>query len=138
SLRQHDLVDVDGRPPPALRLRDLVSHALELRLGRADLLLTVEERDPEALLLVSVKQHQPTLRVRDAVRLDVLANAREQVIDDRRVDVLKRGDSCVHLSTSNSWTVRAYARRGRRSSTDRKSTRLNSSHLGISYAVFCL
>src|SRR5258705_721059 len=26
----------------------------------------------------------------------------------------------------------------RASSTDRKSTRLNSSHLGISYAVFCL
>src|SRR5205814_10151177 len=26
----------------------------------------------------------------------------------------------------------------RLSSTDRKSTRLNSSHLGISYAVFCL
>src|ERR1035441_10937847 len=26
----------------------------------------------------------------------------------------------------------------RRSSGDRKSTRLNSSHLGISYAVFCL
>src|SRR5947199_2913526 len=32
------------------------------------------------------------------------------------------------------------ARRARSSSgsTDRKSTRLNSSHLGISYAVFCL
>src|SRR5258705_786696 len=28
--------------------------------------------------------------------------------------------------------------RGGRSSADRKSTRLNSSHLGISYAVFCL
>src|SRR5437899_8724188 len=28
--------------------------------------------------------------------------------------------------------------RGRYSGTDRKSTRLNSSHLGISYAVFCL
>src|ERR1039458_6141714 len=27
---------------------------------------------------------------------------------------------------------------GSSSSTDRKSTRLNSSHLGISYAVFCL
>src|SRR5258705_3867798 len=26
----------------------------------------------------------------------------------------------------------------RRRTTDRKSTRLNSSHLGISYAVFCL
>src|ERR1039458_7857317 len=27
---------------------------------------------------------------------------------------------------------------GERSCSDRKSTRLNSSHLGISYAVFCL
>src|SRR5258705_4930982 len=27
---------------------------------------------------------------------------------------------------------------GERNSRDRKSTRLNSSHLGISYAVFCL
>src|SRR5205814_8007995 len=27
---------------------------------------------------------------------------------------------------------------GRHTSRDRKSTRLNSSHLGISYAVFCL
>src|SRR5437899_9277523 len=27
---------------------------------------------------------------------------------------------------------------GETTSTDRKSTRLNSSHLGISYAVFCL
>src|SRR5262245_65324168 len=30
------------------------------------------------------------------------------------------------------------ARVGRRLALDRKSTRLNSSHLGISYAVFCL
>src|SRR6266540_1167847 len=30
------------------------------------------------------------------------------------------------------------ARRGLRPSTDRKSTRLNSSHITISYAVFCL
>src|SRR5262245_63968653 len=28
--------------------------------------------------------------------------------------------------------------RAKRSGADRKSTRLNSSHLGISYAVFCL
>src|SRR2546426_1176477 len=32
----------------------------------------------------------------------------------------------------------AYTRRGRKQSIDRKSTRLNSSHLVISYAVFCL
>src|SRR3712207_8995253 len=29
-------------------------------------------------------------------------------------------------------------RRGRRGASDRKSTRLNSSHANISYAVFCL
>src|SRR5256885_10404624 len=35
-------------------------------------------------------------------------------------------------------TVRAFLPAGRRFLTDRKSTRLNSSHLVISYAVFCL
>src|SRR6266850_6476821 len=33
---------------------------------------------------------------------------------------------------------RSRSRAGRRDSRDRKSTRLNSSHLVISYAVFCL
>src|ERR1039458_10796475 len=33
---------------------------------------------------------------------------------------------------------RGHSRWSDRDSTDRKSTRLNSSHLGISYAVFCL
>src|SRR5258705_8985778 len=40
--------------------------------------------------------------------------------------VRRRVSSWRSLSDSVSW------------STDRKSTRLNSSHLGISYAVFCL
>src|SRR5205814_9655206 len=35
-------------------------------------------------------------------------------------------------------TIRASSPLRRSLSTDRKSTRLNSSHLGISYAVFCL
>src|SRR5258705_11343848 len=35
-------------------------------------------------------------------------------------------------------TAPARRRRRRRAAGDRKSTRLNSSHLGISYAVFCL
>src|SRR5205814_8614692 len=34
--------------------------------------------------------------------------------------------------------VRRVAEADRRGGQDRKSTRLNSSHLGISYAVFCL
>src|SRR5437899_5224211 len=43
-------------------------------------------------------------------------------------------DSLNHLRHA-----RSAAKRCRRGSTlDRKSTRLNSSHLGISYAVFCL
>src|SRR5436853_3954656 len=35
-------------------------------------------------------------------------------------------------------TAHAPAQAGRGGGIDRKSTRLNSSHLGISYAVFCL
>src|SRR5258705_13518196 len=33
---------------------------------------------------------------------------------------------------------RSRCQRAQKMNTDRKSTRLNSSHLGISYAVFCL
>src|SRR5690349_23346360 len=40
-----------------------------------------------------------------------------------------RGSACP------TWPARSYSRP---SSTDRKSTRLNSSHVEISYAVFCL
>src|SRR5438045_6042111 len=39
---------------------------------------------------------------------------------------------CCSLREKNSSTLYYY------SNKDRKSTRLNSSHLGISYAVFCL
>src|ERR1035441_7942381 len=38
--------------------------------------------------------------------------------------------------TGNNFTVTAWV--AKIVGTDRKSTRLNSSHLGISYAVFCL
>src|SRR5947209_16446025 len=44
-------------------------------------------------------------------------------------------------SPCESWTTHARlttAYRTRRARTDRKSTRLNSSHANISYAVFCL
>src|SRR5262245_65345565 len=37
-----------------------------------------------------------------------------------------------------SWPSRCSIPKRRRLCRDRKSTRLNSSHLGISYAVFCL
>src|SRR5256885_3619198 len=43
-----------------------------------------------------------------------------------------------HHATARHCSATCAARRGWPSSRDRKSTRLNSSHLVISYAVFCL
>src|ERR1035438_7988529 len=45
------------------------------------------------------------------------------------VHLLEQGDTSQNSLTEESFS---------RANTDRKSTRLNSSHLGISYAVFCL
>src|SRR5438045_5315796 len=48
---------------------------------------------------------------------------------------LKRSAACGLLGLRSGW----YCLASRRNAfLDRKSTRLNSSHLGISYAVFCL
>src|SRR5688572_31672411 len=46
----------------------------------------------------------------------------------------------VRMITESSYSQRlaAFSDTGRNSSKDRKSTRLNSSHSQISYAVFCL
>src|SRR5438067_10771859 len=49
----------------------------------------------------------------------------------RRID-LRRGHSAVVATAVQSLVVQANER------PDRKSTRLNSSHVSISYAVFCL
>src|SRR5258705_1062626 len=42
------------------------------------------------------------------------------------------------VAPRSAWWVRSPAPVRRSRALDRKSTRLNSSHLGISYAVFCL
>src|SRR5437899_3659779 len=48
-----------------------------------------------------------------------------------------RGGNATVTECSAGWVL--ILRQGdRHETTDRKSTRLNSSHLGISYAVFCL
>src|SRR5438045_7957734 len=44
-------------------------------------------------------------------------------------------NAATHIAST---CAREPRKSGGRSPTDRKSTRLNSSHLGISYAVFCL
>src|SRR3712207_8884341 len=53
--------------------------------------------------------------------------------------LVARVDSCgeIHVEQQYVGLLLAYGRR-ERSGRDRKSTRLNSSHANISYAVFCL
>src|SRR5258707_5468919 len=53
------------------------------------------------------------------------------VAEPRAEDVVRRNDAFERRLDD-------LLRRRRRSSRDRKSTRLNSSHANISYAVFCL
>src|SRR5262245_62536202 len=60
-----------------------------------------------------------------ALRLAVVGNRAEGAVDDPGADYDHR---------RRRWSL-AFLRPA---SIDRKSTRLNSSHLGISYAVFCL
>src|SRR2546427_5264990 len=59
-----------------------------------------------------------------------------QVVDAQVADAL-RLDMCEGMRDPGA-RVRDVARRGARLQVDRKSTRLNSSHSQISYAVFCL
>src|SRR5207253_10246233 len=49
-----------------------------------------------------------------------------------------RGESPLHAARRSLGEARRLASPSRRFARDRKSTRLNSSHVAISYAVFCL
>src|SRR5437899_4341325 len=70
-----------------------------------------------------------TVRAHDAELVFVVAAAAQRLVrDPRRALAVLRMDERVEAVESRRHLVVA----------DRKSTRLNSSHLGISYAVFCL
>src|SRR5438445_8668846 len=82
---------------------------------------------------LSLHDALPICRVRSAEdrRRHLVGDRRERVADDLlrdRVDARRRAHARSRISVSV-----AASRR-----TDRKSTRLNSSHANISYAVFCL
>src|SRR5437899_8587504 len=78
----------------------------------------------EALFEAGIDPSKPT----DNLSLDEFARLHAAV-----TDVLGRAVN------SSGTTVRDYRTgTGEQGRLDRKSTRLNSSHLGISYAVFCL
>src|SRR5437773_6143428 len=77
--------------------------------------------------------HIYTLSLHDALPISRGAARRHARCDPRRPDRLRRdGDGAGVLRRA-----RRCVRPGGRS-RDRKSTRLNSSHITISYAVFCL
>src|SRR5699024_392850 len=81
---------------------------------------------------------------RGSVRIDDVEVTR--LPDHRRARAIGRVFQDPMAGTAPSMTIEenlaiAYARgqrRGLRGGVDRKSTRLNSSHVSISYAVFCL
>src|SRR3712207_7642941 len=80
-------------------------------------------------------------RSRDGPRGELLEPGEHLLADPRRGGQV---DLTVHLQTRAAGLVvhgharRAVPRGSRRRPLDRKSTRLNSSHANISYAVFCL
>src|SRR5207249_10065354 len=86
----------------------------------------------------------PTRRSSDlsvAVAVLILVQRRvrqtvEQLVKDFQPDVV--GLSVMTFQRETARKIIALVRKLRPSARDRKSTRLNSSHVSISYAVFCL
>src|SRR5690606_41400245 len=83
---------------------------------------------------VSASSQIYTLSLHDA--LPILSMSRSTKDVPHRVGFLK----CTRTRPSGSASMASWANGGRSRylQTDRKSTRLNSSHVKISYAVFCL
>src|SRR5262245_63887642 len=77
-------------------------------------------------------------QIADPVLEDPVGRQADRIFDplgfQELVD-LRHGERCVSAEID---TRELALRPSTRSIQDRKSTRLNSSHLGISYAVFCL
>src|SRR5438132_10735252 len=88
-------------------------------------------RSIHSLFTVTVTTELYTLSLHDA--LPILATVTE------RLGLPTIGSTTAHLMTHKVGMRRTLAEAGvRRMPTDRKSTRLNSSHTVNSYAVFCL
>src|SRR5437899_5466804 len=69
-----------------------------------------------------------------------LGTYQEMAAEEKMQDGMSRKDAlrAVRLERGSLELTKEVVRSGGWESLDRRSTRLNSSHLGISYAVFCL
>src|SRR5205814_9546081 len=67
--------------------------------------------------------------------LDGRAAAKVIGVEDTAAAFIRGGDAVQCVETNPKSALMSVTNKG---GLDRKSTRLNSSHLGISYAVFCL
>src|SRR5690349_23395845 len=117
----------------AAKLIDFVSANLtgtvvDVGCGWAELLIRILQVTPNANGIGIDLQDSSIARAR--------AVARERGIDDRLS--LIAGDAKDHLPESSDAVICIGASQIWGPPVDRKSTRLNSSHVEISYAVFCL
>src|SRR5690606_41660167 len=88
----------------------------------------------DALPICSIWLHRPSVTGSMAVRLAVFQCVPSRT--DSIVDLVVPTSRMIWASFSSGWLRTSHLMALGRS--DRKSTRLNSSHVKISYAVFCL
>src|SRR5699024_11783937 len=96
------------------------------------MIFTVEEKESAAMEFEVIPD--------DAIRLRILANSDEET--DQEIKYFVRDQVSAQIDDwvghmTNIEEAREYIRQNI-PELDRKSTRLNSSHVSISYAVFCL
>src|SRR5690606_41941337 len=94
-----------------------------------------------AVLCVVDAPHLHSFPARRSSELRAWAPAEHMYTEDWPVGILGLGVIGSKIAAglaSMGYPVRGWSRRQRHFDGDRKSTRLNSSHVKISYAVFCL
>src|ERR1035441_8242655 len=94
-----------------------------------------------SLTELSSRRKSPTVFIGNFLRKSCLRENPRRRPWDRAANAPKGnldGPVAVDLDPFGAWGRPPVRRRGDCADLDRKSTRLNSSHLGISYAVFCL
>src|SRR5256885_2276386 len=113
NIKQGDNILVVGLGPTGLTQIQLLRHATTGKIFGSDI---VEAR----------------LRLGKRLGADDTINALEEDVQAHIGNITKDGVDLAIVSTGNEKAL------SQAFSSDRKSTRLNSSHLVISYAVFCL